>query len=301
MSTSENTSQSAWERIQGGVRETERLLGQKKYNLAMIRARQTLEFMVKSLCERSGIMEGGLIDMIDALYEAQIISKTTCEHYHKIRTIGNKAIHEEDNNAYNANQAHHLLSQEVYTFANDYSDKRRRPAAKQASRTSSRAGSSNGRNPQRRTASSSGRPRNRRRAQPSSTISPAFLIRLLIPLAIIIILILVIKTFMPGKDDASETTPAVSTENMMTAAPTQSTEPEETTTEAVTEAATVTYRTNDTLNVREEPSTDSRKLVVLGPGTNVEYLKDYDDTWAVISYDGREAYVSKQYIDPVSQ
>ena len=27
--------------------------------------------------------------------------------------IGNKAIHEGDNSAYNANQAHHLLSQEV--------------------------------------------------------------------------------------------------------------------------------------------------------------------------------------------
>ena len=93
MGTSENNSQSTWEKIQTGVRDTERLLGQKKYNLAMIRARQTLEFMVKSMCDRAGIMEGGLIDMIDALYEEQIISKTTCEHYHKIRTIGNKAIH----------------------------------------------------------------------------------------------------------------------------------------------------------------------------------------------------------------
>ena len=63
MGTSENNSQSTWEKIQTGVRDTERLLGQKKYNLAMIRARQTLEFMVKSMCDRAGIMEGGLIDM----------------------------------------------------------------------------------------------------------------------------------------------------------------------------------------------------------------------------------------------
>lgn len=78
--------------------------------------------MVKCLCERYGILETGLLEMIDALYSAGKISKTTCEHYHKIRTIGNKAIHEGDNSAYNANQAHHLLSQEVYTFANDYND-----------------------------------------------------------------------------------------------------------------------------------------------------------------------------------
>lgn len=112
MGTTANTGQSTWEQIHGGVRETERLIGQKNYNLAMVKARQTLEYMVKCLCERYGILETGLLEMIDALYSAGKISKTTCEHYHKIRTIGNKAIHEGDNSAYNANQAHHLLSQE---------------------------------------------------------------------------------------------------------------------------------------------------------------------------------------------
>ena len=110
MGTTANTGQSIWEQIHGGVRETERLIGQKNYNLAMVKARQTLEYMVKCLCERYGILETGLLEMIDALYSAGKISKTTCEHYHKIRTIGNKAIHEGDNSAYNANQAHHLLS-----------------------------------------------------------------------------------------------------------------------------------------------------------------------------------------------
>ena len=122
MGTTANTGQSTWEQIHGGVRETERLIGQKNYNLAMVKARQTLEYMVKCLCERYGILETGLLEMIDALYSAGKISKTTCEHYHKIRTIGNKAIHEGHNSAYNANQAHHLLSQDVYTFANDYND-----------------------------------------------------------------------------------------------------------------------------------------------------------------------------------
>ena len=51
MGTTANTGQSTWEQIHGGVRETERLIGQKNYNLAMVKARQTLEYMVKCLCQ----------------------------------------------------------------------------------------------------------------------------------------------------------------------------------------------------------------------------------------------------------
>ena len=74
MGTTANTGQSTWEQIHGGVRETERLIGQKNYNLAMVKARQTLEYMVKCLCERYGILETGLLEMIDALYSAGKIS-----------------------------------------------------------------------------------------------------------------------------------------------------------------------------------------------------------------------------------
>ena len=78
MNNTDNPGTNSWEKIQSGVRDTERLIGQKKYNMAMIKARQTLEFMVKCLCEKSGVMEGNLIDMIDGLYDDGIISKTTC-------------------------------------------------------------------------------------------------------------------------------------------------------------------------------------------------------------------------------
>ena len=53
----------SWELIQDGVKETEKLLGQKEYNLAMIKARQTLEYMVKSLYRELGNSEG--IELID--------------------------------------------------------------------------------------------------------------------------------------------------------------------------------------------------------------------------------------------
>ena len=55
MSNMEN--QGIWEKIQNSVKETERLMGQKKYNLSMIKARQTMEFMVKLQCDKSGIVE----------------------------------------------------------------------------------------------------------------------------------------------------------------------------------------------------------------------------------------------------
>ena len=112
---------SSWDKIQQGVKDTERLIVQREYNASMVKARQTLEFMVKNLADQAGIMdESDLKGMIDVLYENRWISKTTCEHYHKIRMIGNKAAHEGDSNAYSANQAYHMLSQEVYTFADDY-------------------------------------------------------------------------------------------------------------------------------------------------------------------------------------
>ena len=112
-----NNTNTSWERIQQGVSDTERLIGQKEYNASMIKARQTLEFMVKLLSERAGLDDGcDLKTQIDLLYQNRWISKSACEHYHKIRIIGNAAVHDGDSNAYSANQAYHMLSQEVYAF-----------------------------------------------------------------------------------------------------------------------------------------------------------------------------------------
>ena len=300
MGTTANTGQSTWEQIHDGVRETERLIGQKNYNLAMVKARQTLEYMVKCLCERNGILETGLLEMIDALYAAGKISKTTCEHYHKIRTIGNKAIHEGDNSAYNANQAHHLQSQEVYTFANDYNDAKKAPrASRTAAPTSasarlrgnsrrSSAGSGNKEPAGTRSGSSGGRRPRAYAGGPSfefrSIIKPVLLI------IIIILLLLIIKMIRPATNAKPDSTAAVSTESLAT----------ETEAETVAAESTV-YRTTDTVNVRPEPSTDTDRIDVLAPDTDVEYLRDYDEKWAVINYNGQEAYVSRDFIRQVSQ
>ena len=109
MANVENTT--SWKQIQQGVRETERLIGHKEFNLAMVKARQTLEYMVRCMAEKACLVEGDLSDTIDQLYEGRWISRNTKDHYHNIRILGNKAVHEGDDTAYDANQAYQMLVQ----------------------------------------------------------------------------------------------------------------------------------------------------------------------------------------------
>ena len=285
---------SSWEIIQQGVRDTERLLGRKQYNLSMVKARQTLEYMVKLLGEKACIVNGDLIDIIDALYQGRWITKSTHDHYNKIRTIGNKAVHEGSDNAYDANQAYHMLSQEVYTFANEYSGKKR-----SSSRSSSRSGS---RSSSSRPASRSGSARNTtaatrsRRRSPAKggfVITPYDLLRMLIPVLIVILLIALIRFFKPANDDKETVTePPVTTEAPSETAPPEPTTPEETT-------AAVVHKATVNINVREVPSTDNNTPIgKINGGDTVNFVRVYEDDpkWTIIIYDGKEAYVASEYL-----
>ncbi len=278
---------SSWEKIQRGVKDTERLIGQKDYNSAMVKARQTLEFMVRLLAERACIVDGGdLMETIDALYQNRWISKTTCEHYHKIRIIGNKAAHEGDNNAYNANQAYHMLSQEVYTFANDYRNAQRgtRPA-RTANRPASRPTSSG--RPQSQAQNSRSR---KRTPQKKAGFTIYDLLKLLIPVLCIVLLVLVIKLVKPAKEQTDPTTTAPTTTEQQQVPAAEPTEPAETT------AAAVIYKTTDVLNVRPAPNTTDARIGQLESGVQVDYVRAHDDDWAVIMYNGQEAYVASRYL-----
>lgn len=303
---------SSWDKIQQGVKDTERLIVQREYNASMIKARQTLEFMVKNLADQAGIMdESDLKNMIDVLYENRWITKATCEHYHKIRMIGNKAAHEGDANAYSANQAYHMLSQEVYTFADDYRNAKKgrkpltRPAVQGSSqnRTSAGRGSSTGVSQGNRTGgsystnraggsyggkrgSSSAAARSRKRSgSQSSSFSLYTLLKLLVPVLCIVLLILVVKLAKPGSG-TKETEGPTAVETM------ESTEAAQ----EETESSGPVYRTTDVLNVRPEPSTSSERIGQLNAGAMVEYVRAYDSDWAVILYNGQEAYVASQYL-----
>ena len=240
MSNVERTT--SWQQIQQGVKEAERLIARKEYNLVMVRARQVLEYMVRCMAERACVVEGDLSDTIDQLYEGQWINKATKDNYHTIRILGNKAVHEGDDTAYDANQAFQLLTQEVYVFANEFaggsggrtarpSSSARNTSGRQAPRQGGGGRSASGRSSQRVPArntrsgpSRQGGPRKKRRR-----VSPAaYILRLLIPVLLVILLIVVIRVFMPGKDkDADKTTtvPTVTTAPVEPA-PTPPPEPE---------------------------------------------------------------------------
>lgn len=284
---------SIWEKIQRNVQETERLIGQKKYNLAMIKARQTMEYMVKLHCDKAGIVESTPDTMIRELYGGKWISKSTAEHYLQILSIGEQAAKDGDNGAFNANQAYHLLSQEVYAFSNSDKPERTRRSAREASVSrgsdSSRAASSRAAGS--RTSSSRAVPQSRSRRRQRNGLNSLDLLKLLIPIVLIIVLIFLIRILAPKDTPTEETSTApVTTEAPTTMAPT---EPE--TTEEET-AAPVVYRTTDVLNVRSGPSTNDERIGKLDEDVPIEVIGDYDETWAIIIYNGQEAYVSKDYL-----
>ena len=256
-----------WDKIRQNVQETERLIGQKKYNQSMIKAKQTVEYMVKLQCEQSGIMEGSMDSMIRELYNNGWISKSTAEHYLQIYDIGTKAAKNGDNGAYNANQAYHVLSQEIYSFADNGKAARGRRPSRARSQQSRRA---------------SGFGRSGRGIQPTD------LLKFVVPIVLVIILIVLIRVLTPKKPATEETSaPVITTEAAETTV--SETEPESTTSGS-------SYKTTTTLNVRKEPSTDADRIGKLDPGASVEYLRDHDDTWAVIKYNGQEAYVAKEFL-----
>lgn len=258
-----------WERIQSGVRNTERLIRQKDYNSAMIKTRQTLEFMVRTLSGQTGSMnDSDLKEMIDSLYQGRQITKTSCDRYHKIRMIGNKAVHEGDTSASNANLAFQLLSQELDVFSNEYMNRRR-----SSPRTASRSSSS--RSPSSRS-SASRSPRNgRRRYQKRrrSRLTPYDLLKLLIPVVCILLIFFVVRLIKPKPEETESSSIPVSSE-----IPTETTEPIETIepepeTDTDAEAPSVVYRTTDVLNVRSAPSAESDRLGKLNAGVTVEYIR----------------------------
>ncbi|MGN0373563.1 MAG: SH3 domain-containing protein [Enterocloster sp.] len=313
MSNVERTT--SWQLIQQGVKEAERLIARKEYNLVMVKARQTLECMVRCLAERACLVEGDLSDTIDQLYEGKWIDKPTRDNYHTIRILGNKAVHEGDNTAYNANQAYQLLTQEVYVFANEFTGSKpgrsssgTRTAARStgnrqsgAARSSSgaRSGQTGSRGSSSRSSYSSRQGTARRKKR---RVSPAaYLWRLLIPLLAVILLIVVIRMILPGKDKKADSSVPAVTQSAEAPEPVPVTEPEPST-EAEPEPSVERYRVRgNSVNVRSEPSTDCRILAQLSGGTEVEYVKRYNNDWSVINYDGQEAYISSQYLEKIEE
>lgn len=329
MSNFERTT--SWQQIQQGVKDIERLLERNDYNLVMVKARQVLEWMVRCMAEGSCLLEGDLSDTIDQLYEGRIISRATRDNCHTIRILGNKAVHEGDKTPYDADTAYKLLTKEIYVLANEF--QRRSPATDRRTksgvshgayvngRSSAGIRSSPGRrssgqrsSPVRSTSggrrgatftggrsSYHGSPRQGPvRRKKRRRVSPMFYMwRLLIPILGIILLIVIIKIFAPGKDKKPDLTSTSPTETTAVIESTSPLIPEPTTIPETDPVLSVYKIKGSGVNVRSAPSTDvnSTVLVQLPNNTEVEYVKRYNDEWAVINYDGKEAYVSNQFLE----
>ena len=242
MSNVERTT--SWQQIQLGVKEAERLIVRKEYNLVMVKARQVLEYMVRCMAERACVVEGDLSDTIDQLYEGQWINKATKDNYHTIRILGNKAVHEGDDAAYDANQAYQLLTQEVYVFANEFAGGRssrpsqasRGGASRQPARTAGSGGrpgsgprGGRGTRSQGRPSGSGGSRQGAPRKKKRRRVSPVYYVwRLLIPVLAVVLLIVVIQTLggKGGKDKDKTTTAPTVTTAATEPAPTPPPEPE---------------------------------------------------------------------------
>lgn len=267
MSNKEN--KSIWFLIQDNMKEIEKLLGQRLYNLSMIKSRQTLEQMVKylykNISEETNI---DLIDMIDELYLNNLIPKSTCENYHKIRMIGNKAIHNDDNNSYSANNAFSLLSQEVTIFSNDQYLKQRKFIKKKPKLE---------------------KPKHKISTKKQKVKTSYNFFILLILFVLISLSMFLLKTC---KNKTKEETLAKSVESQEI----EITKESEVEIEETIEETKQIYLTTHNLNIRSAPSVEGNKIDTVPPNTELFFVKDYDADWAVIEYNNAQAYVSRKYI-----
>ena len=285
---------SAWQQIQAGVYDTSELLNNQKYNLSMIRARQTLEIIVKQLSGREDFENQSLADIIDSLSTDNLISNISYQNFQKICAIGDRAVHEGNNEAFNATIAYKLLSEEVQSFIQEYPPKRTRfspivapvkndvPQKKQVS--------SNTETPQKRRTTK--KPSKNKKPQ---NVNTQDLVKVIIGALILFILIFLFKSLNPLKKDKKADTNTTNT----TVLDSENVDNSESSIEAVPETtASVKYITTARLHVRSSPSLDGDILATLSVGVSVEYAGEYDAKWSIINYNGGQAYVATEYIKP---
>ncbi len=128
-------------------------------------------------------------------------------------------------------------------------------------------------------------------------------LKFLIPIAIVVLILIVVRVVTGGGKSRVETTaevegssPQFEETEML---PEETQEGGEETFESVEEVTEAQKRwiTTDAVRVRTRPTTSgSDVLTVLDSGTEVDYRGDYDTEWIIVNYNGQEAYVSRQYV-----
>ena len=105
-----------WQRIERGLSEMANLMSRGEYNLSLVKSRQVMEQIVRLYAGQNFVVYSDLADTIEKLYQGHYIGKMSRDSFHTIRMLGNKAVHEGDNDAQDAERSYKLLEQEIQTF-----------------------------------------------------------------------------------------------------------------------------------------------------------------------------------------
>ena len=123
------------------------------------------------------------------------------------------------------------------------------------------------------------------------------ILKYVIPILCLILAVILIRVLMGGSGSSTiETTPAATVAVTEPVMETEAIVPETT---AAPEPTTAIYMTTTGVKVRTEPNTDCRVLAVLDAGTQVSY-KGEADGWVNIDYNGEDAYIKSDFVQPVA-
>ena len=123
------------------------------------------------------------------------------------------------------------------------------------------------------------------------------ILKYVIPILCLILAVILIRVLMSGSGSSTiETTPAATVAITEPVMETEAIVPETT---AAPEPTTAIYMTTTGVKVRTEPNTDCRVLAVLDAGTQVTY-KGEADGWVNIDYNGENAYIKSDFVQPVA-
>lgn len=295
------------------VLEIERLLDEHKYDIVMLKSKQLIEYMARKLAALHQIKVSDS-EIIDSLFTEGILSQESLENYQRIRLIGLSALQSDDTDEYNAKTSFHLLTQEIEKFSEEGepSDKNNTAVSEEPTETEAvssthreqNGGTMENRKPVKKykddevvelknsTGIAAKIQRSRTKFKSKRTRNNLIRLGLTLGPFIIVLVFLMLfffgaKSFKSRKQSSTDTTQSTTVVS----------ETEATLVEETTAAPTITrYVTTSALNVRSAPSTDGEKLTTLAAGTTVDFVGDYDNVWAIINYNGAQAYVSKQYL-----
>ena len=123
------------------------------------------------------------------------------------------------------------------------------------------------------------------------------ILKYVIPILCLILAVILIRVLMGNSGSSTiETTPAATVAVTESVTETEPIVPETT---AAPETTTAIYMTTTGVKVRTEPNTDCRVLAVLDAGTQVTY-KGEADGWVNIDYNGENAYIKSDFVQPVA-